>query len=76
MAHKTANTGPGARLGIAVCGVWGGRFERTFFDIRVFNPNARSNCATSSLPHLFKSTYCRHELEKKRHYEERILEVE
>ena len=43
MAHKTANTDPGARLDIAACGVWGGRFERTFFDVRVFNPKARSN---------------------------------
>ena len=71
MAHKTANTDPGARLDISACGVWGGRFERTFFDVRVFNPSARSNRATS-----LKSTYRKHELEKKRHYEERILEVE
>lgn len=65
MAHKTANTDSGARLDISACGVWGDRFERTFFDVRVFNPSARSNRATS-----LKSTYRKHEMEKKRHYEE------
>ena len=71
MAHKTTNTDPGARLDISACSVWGGQFERTFFDVRVFNPIAQSNCATS-----LKSTYHKHKLEKKRHYEDRILEVE
>ena len=36
-------TQDGARLDIAANGFWGGRFERTFFDVRVFNPHASSN---------------------------------
>ena len=71
MVHRTANTEPGARLDISACGVWGGRFERTFFDVRVFNPSAQSNRATS-----LQSTYRRHKMEKKRHYEQRVLEIE
>ena len=34
----SANTEDGARSGIAADGFWGSRFERTFFDVRVFNP--------------------------------------
>ena len=30
----------GARLDIAANGFWGGTFERTYFDVRVFNPHA------------------------------------
>ena len=71
MVLRTANTEPGARLDISACGVWGGRFERTFFDVRVFNPSAQSNLATS-----LQSTYRRHEMEKKRHYEQRVLKIE
>ena len=71
MVHRTANTEPGARLDISACGVWDGRFERTFFDVRVFNPSAQSNRATS-----LQSTYRRYEMEKKRHYEQRGLEIE
>ena len=59
-----------ARLDVAANGVWGGRFERTFVDIWVFNPFAQSN--QSSLP----ATYVRHENIKKRAYEQRLLEVE
>ena len=35
----TANTADGARSDIAADGFWGGRFEQTFFDVRVFNPH-------------------------------------
>ena len=68
---RTANTDPGARLDISACGVWGGRFERTFFDVRVFNPSARSNRSTP-----LQSVFRKHEMEKKRHYEQRVLEIE
>ncbi len=33
----SANVQPGVRLDIAANGVWGGTFERTYFDVRVFN---------------------------------------
>ena len=36
----TANLQDGARLDIAANGFWGGTFERTYFDVRVFNPHA------------------------------------
>jgi hypothetical protein len=71
MMLRTANTDPGARLDISACGVWGGRFERTFFDVRVFNPSARSNRSTP-----LQSVFRKHEMEKKRHYEQRVLEIE
>ena len=31
----------GARLDIAANGFWGGRFERAYFDVRIFNPCTR-----------------------------------
>ena len=43
LSGASANTQDGARLDIAANGLWGGRFERTFFDVRVFNPHAPSN---------------------------------
>ena len=41
--HRSAIAANGARLDVAASGVWGGRFDRTYLDIRVFNPHARSN---------------------------------
>ena len=55
----------------AVSGFWGGRYERSFVDVRVFNPHAPSNRNTS-IPNCYR----RHEAEKKRAYEQRIREVE
>ena len=66
-----ANTQDGARLDIAANGVWGGTFERTYFDVRVFNPHAPSNRLT-----LLTFCYKKHEREKKRAYEQRIREIE
>ena len=43
LAFATSNAQDGARLDIAANGFWGGRFERTFFDVKVFNPFAPSN---------------------------------
>ena len=71
MSHRSAITDNGARLDIAVHGFWGGRFEKAFFDVRVFNPCARSNQQVS-----LNSVYRRHEQEKKRQYEQRVREVE
>ena len=39
----TAITTDGVRLDNAANGFWGGRYERTFLDVRVFNPYAPSN---------------------------------
>ena len=70
--HLTAITGDSARLDVAASRVWGGRFERTFFDVRVFNHLARSNRNPASLA----SVYAKHEREKRRCYEDRVLHVE
>ena len=61
----------GARADISAQGFWGDRQQLAFFDIRVFNPHAPS-CSNSSLPSLYR----RHENEKRRAYQQRILEVE
>ena len=68
---RSANTTDGARLDIAVNGFWGGRFERTFVDVRVFNPYAPSNRNTT-----IEKTYRKHEMEKKRAYAQRVREIE
>ena len=56
---QTANREPNARLDIAANGVWGGRFEKTYFDVRVFNPYAKTNMETSLM-----KTYRRQENDK------------
>ena len=71
MTRSTSITADGARLDIAVNGFWGGRFERTFLDVRVFNPHAPTNRNTT-----ISNCYRKHEAEKKRAYEQCILEVE
>ena len=67
----STSTVDGAQLDIAASGFWGGRFERTFFDVQVFNPNVQSN-RLSSLPSLYR----RHERQKRHKYEQRIRDVE
>ena len=59
----SANTHDGARLDIAANGFWGGKFERTYFDVRVFNPHAPTNKQQS-----LSSTYKKHERIKIRAY--------
>ena len=68
---KTANTQDGARLDIAANGLWGGRFERTYVDVRIFNPHAPSNRHPS-----LAACYKKHENIKKRAYQRRVCEVE
>ena len=52
-------------------GFWGGRSERCFVDVRVFNPFAPSNSSTS-----LSSTFKKHENIKRRAYGQRVREVE
>ena len=66
----SANTEVNAHLDIAADGVWGGRFERSYFDVRVFNPFAQSN-----LQRPLPSTHRRHELDKVCRYEQRVREI-
>ena len=71
LTGASANHQDGARLDIAANGVWGGTFERTYFDVRVFNPHAPSN--RHSQP---AACYRKHERIKKRAYEQRVREIE
>ena len=71
LAGASANIQPGTRLDIAANGVWGGSFERTYFDVRVFNPHAASNRHTDP-----QTVYRKHEQIKKKAYEQRILDIE
>ena len=71
MSRSSAINEDGARLDVAAYGFWGGRFEKAFMDVRVFNPSAQSNRRGP-----LASVYRRHELEKKRQYDQRIREVE
>lgn len=68
---RSTTVDDGARLDLAASGVWGGRFERAFFDVRVVNPFARSNLA---MP--VSCCYRRHEADKRRKYLQRITEIE
>ena len=43
LQYKTANRDDNARLDIAANGFWRGQFERSYFDVRIFNPNTPSN---------------------------------
>ena len=67
MSCNTAVTDDGARLDIFMYGFWGGRFEKAFVDVRVFNP-----CAQSNRRSPISAVYRRHEQEKKRHYEQGV----
>jgi len=56
---------------IQACGFWRCSHHKTFFDVRVFNRFAATNCSSA-----LATTFRRHEGEKRRAYEERIHEVE
>ena len=70
LSHISANTSSEARLDISARGVWV-KNQRAFFYVRVFYPNARRY---KSQP--LKRTYVANEKEKKRSYNERVLQVE
>ena len=72
LSRATSNAQDGARLDIATNGFWGGRYERTFFDVWVFNPHAPSHRQSS-----LATCYHKQELlKKKRAYDQRVREVE
>ena len=71
MRYRTANREDGARLDVVAQGLWGKDRQCTFFDVRVFNPFAQSHQKTS-----LTQCYHRQEQEKRRHYEERVREIE
>ena len=57
-------------LDIKANGLWGFRFISTFFDVKIFNPHAKS------CPKTIKDAYKYHESIKRNKYEERIRETE
>ena len=70
--RRTTSRDENARLDIRARGFWrGGGLDCSFFDVRVFNPFAQSNRSTS-----LDSVYRRHECQKQRQYEERIINIE
>ena len=73
MVNASSNNQNGAILDVAADGFCGSRFERVFFDVRIFNRYAPSNQHTS-LQACF--IYRNLENAKKRAYDHRIREVE
>ena len=71
LTGATANSQDGARLDISANGVWGGRSEKTYFDVRIFNPHAPSN--KNMTP---SACYKKHEREKKWAYKQCVREIE
>ena len=67
---RNGNLANKARLDVSGNGVWG-PFEKTFLDIRVMHPNAPSYRNKS-----ISQVYATHEKEKKRSYNERVIQIE
>ena len=67
---NSTTTDDGARLDIKANGLWGCRFNHTFFDVKIFNPHAKS------CPRTIKAAYKYHESINRNKYEERICETE
>ncbi len=68
--HKSANTSEEARLDVCARGLWS-TMDKTFFDVRIFHQGCPSNSKQQ-----IKDTYKKHEDEKKRSYNARVLNVE
>ena len=69
-ARRRGNIAKKARLDVAGIGVWGA-YEKTFLDIRIMHPNSKSYVTKP-----IENVYLQHEQEKKREYNERVLQVE
>ena len=68
LSHETSNSENGACLDVSAQGFWGDCHQRTFFDVRVFHPNAPS--------YRLPSAYRLHERQKQRSYDQRVHEIE
>ena len=71
LAGGTANTAPEARLDVSAARLLGDPFSRAFFDVRVFLPFAPPYLSSS-----MSAVFNRHEQEKQRKYQQRVLDVE
>ena len=70
--HNQANQENDSRLDIAARGFWQ-KHEMAFFDIRVFNPFAKSHLNPNQ---TLDAVFRKHETQKKRSYNQRVIEVE
>ena len=68
--NNSTTTEDEARLDIKANGLWGSRFSRNFFDLKIFNPHAKTSRK------LHKDAYKHHETLKNSKYQRRILNVE
>ena len=68
--NKTTTTEENARLDSKANGLWGSRFSRTFFDVKIFNPRAKS------CPKTIADAYKYHESVKTLKYQQRTQDVE
>lgn len=68
---QSAITTDDARIDVKSDGFWSCGQQSAYFDVRIFNPTAHA-CRSKPLP----SCYRRHELEKRRNYEDRVLQIE
>ena len=69
--HATLNTEDGARLDVDMNGFWGGKCEKSYVDVKVFDPHVPTNRSPTPW-----SIYRHHKNVKKCAYEARIREVE
>ena len=67
---NSANVAERARLDVSAVGIWS-RMERTFLDVRILHPNSPSYQGKS-----IEKLYDEHEREKKRSYNQRVIQVE
>ena len=67
---ESTNNAEKARLDVSAVGVWSS-MERTFLDVRVMHPNSPSYEDMSP-----KDIYDKHEKEKKRSYNNRVMQIE
>ena len=67
----STNIEDNARLNVSAQEFWDKKRTTAFVDVKVFNAHAPSNCTSSTT-----SCYRRHELEKRRKYERRVINVE
>jgi len=65
---RSTNTADDARLDISARGVWR-PMDKVLFDVRIFHPSASSNAAVND-------PFKKHEQEKKRVYNQRVIDVE
>ena len=68
--NNSTTTQDEARIDLKANGLWGSRFSRAFFDVKIFNPHAET------LRKLHKDAYKYHETLKNSKYQQRVSNVE